>query len=134
MIRRYRTHEIRIRSFRWIAALVLLWVVPVVCQTPQPQADVEARVDSLLKQLSLEEKIDLIGGVNDFYIRDIPHIHLPRLKMSDGPVGCGTTDRPQLSAELLWRRRGIRSSLSEWELSLAKTRGPAASTFCWGRA
>src|SRR5207253_6961089 len=87
MIRRYRTHEIRIRRLRWIAALVLLWVVPVVCQTPQPQADVEARVDSLLKQLSLEEKIDLIGGVNDYYIRDIPHIHLPRMKMSDGPVG-----------------------------------------------
>src|SRR5207245_5839190 len=82
MICRNKTRKIRIRRLRWIAALVLLWVVPVVCQTPQPQADVEARVDSLLKQLSLEEKIDLIGGVNDFYIRDIPHIHLPRLKMS----------------------------------------------------
>jgi len=80
-------HEIRIRRFRWITALLLAWVLPVVGQTAQPQADVEARVDSLLKQLSLEEKIDLIGGVNDFYIRDIPHIHLPRLKMSDGPVG-----------------------------------------------
>jgi len=87
MICRNKTRKIRIRRLRWIAALVLLWVVPVVGQTPQPQADVEARVDSLLKQLSLEEKIDLIGGVNDFYIRDIPHIHLPRLKMSDGPVG-----------------------------------------------
>src|SRR4029077_1691936 len=49
--------------------------------------DVEARVDSLLKQLSLEEKVDLIGGVVDFYIREIPHIHFPRLKMSDGPIG-----------------------------------------------
>ena len=57
------------------------------CQTAQAQADVEGRVDSLLKQLSLEEKIDLIGGVDAFYIRDIPHIHFPRLKMSDGPVG-----------------------------------------------
>src|SRR6266852_112546 len=79
--------KIRIGRFRWVAALIVLWVVPVVCQTAQSQADVEARVDSLLKQLSLEEKIDLIGGVDAFYIREIPHIHLPRLKMSDGPVG-----------------------------------------------
>jgi len=35
----------------------------------------------------LEEKIDLIGGVDDFYIRAIPKIGLPRLKMADGPVG-----------------------------------------------
>jgi len=46
--------KIRIGRFRWVAALILLWVVPVVCQTAQSQADVEARVDSLLKQLSLE--------------------------------------------------------------------------------
>jgi len=77
-----------IRRFRFIAAFLLLSVLPVVCQTAQPaQADVEARVDSLLKQFSLEEKVDLIGGVDDFYIREIQHIHLPRLKMSDGPVG-----------------------------------------------
>lgn len=47
----------------------------------------EARIDSLLKQLTLEEKIDLIGGVDDFYIRAIPKIGLPRLKMADGPLG-----------------------------------------------
>jgi beta-glucosidase len=73
---------------QWIGAVVLLFVLPTLCQTAQPaSADIEARVDSLLKQLSLEEKVDLIGGVDDFYIRDIPHIHLPRLKMSDGPIG-----------------------------------------------
>jgi beta-glucosidase len=48
---------------------------------------VESRVDSLLKQLTLEEKIDLLGGVHDFYIRAIPHIGLPALKMADGPLG-----------------------------------------------
>jgi beta-glucosidase len=41
----------------------------------------------MLKQLSLEEKVDLLGGVDSFYIRAIPHIGLPRLKMADGPVG-----------------------------------------------
>jgi beta-glucosidase len=41
----------------------------------------------MLKQLSLEEKIDLIGGFNAFYIREIKHIGLPALKMADGPFG-----------------------------------------------
>jgi beta-glucosidase len=74
--------------FRLIVAVLLLSVLPLVSQTaPASQADVEARVDSMLKQLSLEEKVDLIGGVDGFYIRDIPRIHLPRLKMADGPIG-----------------------------------------------
>src|SRR5438445_4813771 len=80
-------HRSWTRGFRWMVALALLWIVPMMGQRATAQADVEARVDLLLKQLSLEEKIDLIGGVDAFYIREIPHIHLPRLKMSDGPVG-----------------------------------------------
>jgi beta-glucosidase len=76
------------RKIQWIGAVLLLFVLPALGQAVQPsQPDVEARVDSLLKQLSLEEKVDLIGGVDDFYIREIPHIHFPRLKMSDGPIG-----------------------------------------------
>ncbi len=71
-----------------VAAVLLLFVLPALCQAPQPSsADVEARVESLLKQLSLEEKVDLIGGVDDFYIRANERIHLPRLKMADGPIG-----------------------------------------------
>ena len=69
--------------------LVLLCSLSAVSQIapPMSQTAVEARADSMLKQLSLEEKIDLIGGVDDFDIRPIPHIGLPRLKMADGPVG-----------------------------------------------
>ena len=68
--------------------LILVFVSPTFCQAPQPpSASIEARVESLLKQLTLEEKVDLLGGVDDFYIRDIKHIGLPRLKMADGPLG-----------------------------------------------
>jgi beta-glucosidase len=57
-------------------------------QAPSPSTPaIEARADAMLKQLSLEEKIDLIGGVDDFYIRGIKHIGLPSLKMADGPFG-----------------------------------------------
>ncbi|MGO9865923.1 MAG: beta-glucosidase H [Terriglobales bacterium] len=48
---------------------------------------IEARADAMLKQLSLEEKIDLIGGLDWMYIRGIKHAGFPTLKMSDGPMG-----------------------------------------------
>ncbi len=70
-----------------ICLLLTLSILPALCQTQKSQADVDAQVDSLLKQLTLEEKIDLIGGVDDFYIRAYQRIGLPRLKMADGPVG-----------------------------------------------
>ena len=77
-----------LRKVKTICLLLVLFVLPAVCQTaPVSQAATDARVDSLLKQLTLEEKIDIIGGVDDFYIRAIPRIGLPRLKMADGPVG-----------------------------------------------
>jgi len=70
-----------------VALLLALLILPALCQTQTLPADVETRVDSLLKRLTLEEKVDLIGGVDDFYIRANPKIGLPRLKMADGPVG-----------------------------------------------
>jgi beta-glucosidase len=78
-----------VRKLRFCHAplLVSLLAICAVCQSPQPAQDVEAKVDSLLKQLTVEEKVDLISGVDNFYIRDIKHIGLPRLKMADGPLG-----------------------------------------------
>ena len=76
------------RKIQSLSFLFLLLSVPAVCQqTPSAPADTEVRIDSMLKQLTLEEKIDLIGGVDDFYIRANQKIGLPRLRMSDGPVG-----------------------------------------------
>jgi beta-glucosidase len=77
-----------LRKLQSLSFLVLLLVLPAVSQqVPATPADTEARIDSMLKQLTLEEKIDIIGGVDDFYIRANAKIGLPRLKMADGPVG-----------------------------------------------
>jgi len=75
---------------RRLRPFFLLLVLPLFLAWSQAQtssSDVEARIDSLLKKLTLDEKIDLIGGVDDFYIRANEKIGLPRLKMADGPVG-----------------------------------------------
>lgn len=47
----------------------------------------EQRVDAILKQMTLEEKIDMIGGVKGFYVRGNERLGIPELKMSDGPNG-----------------------------------------------
>jgi len=75
------------RKFQPFLALLLF---PLLLAWSQPQttsSDADAHIDALIKKLTLEEKIDLIGGVDDFYIRANDKIGLPRLKMADGPVG-----------------------------------------------
>ncbi len=79
------------RRFCSIAALMLSTVLPASAQAPAPSlrssAEVERRADSILSQMTLEEKLALLGGVDSFFIREVPRLNLPRLKMADGPVG-----------------------------------------------
>jgi beta-glucosidase len=53
---------------------------------PRP-ADVEKRVEAILRRMTLEEKVDYIGGYNAFYVRAVKRLGLPALKMADGPIG-----------------------------------------------
>src|SRR5579859_5107555 len=41
---------------------------------------------AIVKQMTLEEKIDYIGGTG-FAIRAMPRLKLPAFEMSDGPIG-----------------------------------------------
>src|SRR5207237_8561962 len=51
------------------------------------KAPIDQRVEDLLNQMTLEEKIDLLGGVDGFFIRGVPRLNFTRLKMADGPIG-----------------------------------------------
>jgi beta-glucosidase len=74
-----------------IVLIVLVLAQLVGAQTPRPSpTEIEKRVDSILVRMTLEEKIDLISGIKNMYIRPIPRLGWPALKMSDGPLGVRT--------------------------------------------
>lgn len=53
----------------------------------EKEASVEDRVNDLLPRMTLEEKLDYIGGYKGFYIRGIERLGIPEIKLTDGPVG-----------------------------------------------
>jgi beta-glucosidase len=49
--------------------------------------DVDKRADAILARMTLEEKIDYVGGADGFYVRAVPRLGLPAFRMADGPFG-----------------------------------------------
>src|SRR5437667_6282890 len=47
----------------------------------------ETRVEEILGQMTLEEKLDYLGGANAMSIRPISSLSVPEIHMSDGPLG-----------------------------------------------
>jgi beta-glucosidase len=72
---------------RPLLALLLAGLCTVAAAATAPDPAIERRVDILLGRLTLEQKVDLLGGVDNFNVRAVPAIGLPKLVMSDGPVG-----------------------------------------------
>jgi beta-glucosidase len=57
-------------------------------QAPVPDSPaIEAEAHALLNKMTLEQKIELLGGVDSLYTRAMPSIGLSRFKMSDASVG-----------------------------------------------
>src|SRR5579862_281855 len=69
-------------------ALVFMWASYATAPAASSAADdVEQRVNAILSRMTLEEKVDMLGGVDDMFIRSLPRLGLPSFKMADGPLG-----------------------------------------------
>jgi beta-glucosidase len=77
-----------LRLARAAGTLLAVLVVGVsVPARPASQSDDDARAGAILAKMSLEQKIDYIGGFDGFYIRAIPELGVSALRMADGPMG-----------------------------------------------
>jgi beta-glucosidase len=77
-------------SWRIAALLALLLFAGVrapVRSGPPADSAIDSRVESILSKMTLEEKIDFIGGTDGFFVRAEPESGVPRLRMADGPMG-----------------------------------------------
>jgi beta-glucosidase len=84
-----RKVDIKYKIMKRIAAVALLmsFTASYAQVYKDKNAPVEARVNDLAAKMTLEEKIDYIGGYKGFYIRGIERLGLPEIKLTDGPVG-----------------------------------------------
>ena len=70
-----------------LLSAVLLSVASAFAQAPQHDSEaLRSRVDAIVQKMTLEEKIDYIGGTG-FAVRAVPRLNLPAFEMSDGPYG-----------------------------------------------
>ena len=77
---------------------------------------IEAKAHAMVAKLSLEQKIELLGGVDSMFTHAAPSIGLPRLKMSDASVGVRTWGPTTAYA-------GGAALAATWDKALAQTLG-----------
>lgn len=84
------------------------------------------RAAALVAQMTLDEKLDYIGGFNSFYIRAIPRLGIPQIRMADGPQGVRNDTRSTMFP------CGI-AAAAAWDRGLMRDYGRALGQDCRAR-
>jgi beta-glucosidase len=95
---RWESMSLPAQSFKLSALVLSCALASPLLNAQQPLSDspvpdspaIEQRVDAMIAKLTLQQKLELIGGQEDMFIRAEPAAGFPRLKMSDGPMGVRT--------------------------------------------
>lgn len=93
-----------------------------VCITPE----IEQKARELVKRMTLEEKLDYISGPKSFYIRAIPRLNIPEIRMADGPQGVRNNTKSTMYPS------GILSAAT-WNRQLIKQMGYSLGQDCKAR-
>jgi beta-glucosidase len=100
-----------------LLTMLLGFGIAAFAQAPVPDSpQIEARARAMVSRLSLEQKIELLGGVDSMFTHPAPAIGLPRFKMSDGPEGVRTWGPTTAYA-------GGAALAASWDVALARRVG-----------
>lgn len=88
--------------------------------------EIEQRAKELVSCMTLEEKLDYISGPKSFYIRAVPRLNIPEIRMADGPQGVRNNTKSTMYP------CGILSA-STWNRQLIKKMGYSLGQDCKAR-
>ena len=89
-------------------------------------AAIDKRVNKLVDAMTIDEKIDLLGGDTPFRTHPVPRLHIPFFQMADGPVGA------HIPAPTVAYAAGIGLAAS-WDKALALRVGEELGRDCRSR-
>lgn len=96
---------------RFFTILFALFAVGTI-SAQQITEEAKRRAAELVSKMTLEEKIDYLGGYKGFYIRPIQRLGLPEIRMADGPQGVRNNTKSTMFASgvavaATWNREAV---------------------------
>lgn len=93
--------------------LILFSAISITAAAQAITPEHQRRAEALTAQMTLEEKLDYIGGYNEFHIRPVPRLGIPEIRMADGPQGVRNDTKSTLypcgvAAAATWNRELVR--------------------------
>src|SRR5437773_7919798 len=100
-----------------LLAVISFFSIQLLAQAPAAASPaIDQKLEAIMSTMTLEQKIDLLGGVNIFDVRGYPEFGLPLLHTADGPIGVRNDGPATVMA-------GGISLASTWDTSLAEKVG-----------